>query len=233
MNTSRPLATLDRLAGARQRASDLARKLETELRQAAEFTHPDYTAEAVSRVRQERADQVRATYLPQIEHERRTLEGDVQVVRAWAETHGPRIGDDAALQRARMRWEGVREMLAAGMSMPRILANADEETALAVLEWGPAWAQAQAFAGGGPDGRADVESLQNSAKQRLSQVGSQDVAWAIAGEDAARTAQAAAIPWLDYARSIAQGIRPGISGLDVAIQSRMAEQRARRLLQDA
>ena len=143
------------------------------------------------------------------------------------------MGEDAAaVQRAGIRWEGIKAKLAAGIPLAHVLASADMETLLALDAWGPDWletAHRQADDPSSPEalrGPADVAGFRRAVTARMAAVASPEAAWALTAEQDAGVTSAAVRPWLDHLQAVGAGIRPARDALEVAIASKLAEQSA-------
>lgn len=221
----------ERISGARQRLTQLRRALETELQEARAYHSPDYTPEGLANRRQELADQVRAKYAPQLQQLQAQVSNDAETLTSWAEKHRPRLADDAvALQRAQIRWDGVRAQLDAGKPMRAILASADLDTVLAIAEWAPAWMEAQAYANrrhGEPPATVDTNALHSAITARLTEVASPDARWALTAQQEAQAASGGFTPLADHARSLLDPTAPPVDALQAAIASHYGAQDGR------
>lgn len=134
---------IERLRGAKERVLALRNQLDADLRAAQAYTNPDLSYEGLTRRRQELAQAARSKAAPLIERERSILDADLATVARWAGQHRPRLGEDAAaVQRAGIRWEGIKAKLGAGIPLAQVLASADLEALVALEAWGPDWLEA-------------------------------------------------------------------------------------------
>jgi hypothetical protein len=134
----------ERLTTARQRLLDLQRGLDAALAAAGIFNDLDLTAEGLGNRRTQLEHEAREMFVPQIQELAAEVAEDVQTVKDHGAQLRPTAPSDAVgLQRAQQAWDRVRLRLDAGMSLPSIIAGADQETLLAIAE--PQWLEAEQF----------------------------------------------------------------------------------------
>ncbi len=224
---------IERLRGAKERVVALRNQLDADLQAAQAYTNRDLSSEGLARKRQEMAQAARSKAAPLIERERAILDADLATVARWAGQHRPRMGEDAAaVQRAGIRWEGIKAKLAAGIPLTQVLASADIEALLALETWGPDWlevAHRQAEDPSKPEALrepVDVAGFRRAVAARMASVAAPEVAWALTAEHDAGVTDNAVRPWLDHLQAVGAGIQPAADAIEVAIASKLAERPA-------
>lgn len=218
----------ERITGARQRLFELRRALEAELLRARAFQSADYSAEGLAKHRGELADRARAKYAPQLEQIQAQVRYDAETIDRWASARRPKLSDDAVtLQRAQMRWDGVRQRLDAGMPMRQVLAGADLDTVLAIQEWGPAYLEAQAYSARDKSAAfapPNPEGLSSAITARLLEVADADTRWALAAQQDAATAVGGFAPLAEHASTLLDPTAPPRDALEAAVASHYGAQ---------
>lgn len=135
------------LAAAPKNASTLAREVNNEISRAATYVipglpdhlAPDTVTEMSAPKRRELDKTVREQAARLLADQQERVASQLKDIRNAAEKERPRIGDDpASLIRSEQKWKQTERQLDAGIPLPRVIANADLDTVLAIEEWAPA-----------------------------------------------------------------------------------------------
>lgn len=217
----------ERLTNAHTKASTFAHGMREALTKAASHTDPHLNDEGLAAKRRELAQAFRDA--GRVDFEK--LSEDIQ----WAQkslTDAARenvaIADDpAALIRAEQRWRQVEQRLDAGQDIVTVLRDADETTARAIAEFGPAWASAKfthpqridaavrAWLGETP--AEATSSIVRAVYRRLADVASDpDARELYSAAEAAERQVAVAQPWIDAGQRLLEQGSADFLGASIA-----------------
>ena len=227
-------AAAARIASAKADLLSLHRSLDAALVAARSYTDPDLNANGLQARREQLAEAARKAAAPALEQLRAQVTSAAETLATQATAGLPKFGADAAaIARSQHKWDQVRMRLDAGMPMRDVLANADVETALAIQEWGPAYAEAKAYRpptlgeSMGDQKAPDHGPLMHSVDTRLAQLTGPDAVAALAASHNAVGVAAYFGPQMKHMDAVIAGINSGSTELSVSVESHYAEQEAR------
>ncbi|MDQ0576460.1 hypothetical protein [Agromyces albus] len=227
---------------ARERASTLAKQLSDALGKARTFTDPNLSPQGVAEKRVELESTFRAAAATDLAKLRGETVQARDYLASTAAEHTRLADDPAALIRAEQKWRQVERILAAGGDLLQQIRKADPDTALAIAEFAPSWAEAQSTrphglqgAVGNALGAAASEvapGIRRNVYARLAEI-TPDAALAetLRGTLTAEQGAAGAEPWLYAAGQLIDAGHTDILG--AAISAQLAESEAQPVAAEA
>ena len=150
------------LSTAKDSAVKLARGLQDALSRAAAYHDPNMSDEGLSAKRAELSAQFKQAAQTDLNTLQTGVEHARTMLAQYARENTSIQLDPATLIRSEQLWRQVERQLDAGMEMRSILATADADTALAILEFGPSWAKASGYRP--PNMQEAIEAVLTGAK---------------------------------------------------------------------
>lgn len=164
------------MTGRHEKLRPIRQQLQQALNEAATYSDPHLTPEGIAAKRQELRGQAHAKFQPQLEQVQQDARTDAFYARGKYDQTRPALGDDVGrLMRAEQAWQLAKVKLDDGMPLSSVLRTADEITALAVGQWGPAYLEGRAYkerAGDslGSQGVFDTTHVQRAVDARLAEL---------------------------------------------------------------
>lgn len=220
---------------ARERASTLTKQLSDALGKARTFTDPNLSPQGVAEKRAELESTFRAAAANDLAKLKADIEHSRAVLADAATEHTKIPGDPASLIRAEQKWRQVERILNAGGDLLQQIHKADLDTALAIAEFAPSWAEAQTARPHGLHGAISnalgatapevAPGIRRNVYARLAEV-TPDAALAetLRGTLTAEQGAAGAEPWLYAAGQLIDVGHADMLG--TAINSQLAESEA-------
>jgi hypothetical protein len=221
------------LAKAKDSAIELSRGIRDALARANAFTDPNLSDIGLRAKRTELATEFREAAAVDLTKLRAGLENSRSYL-AQTARENIRVPDTTdALVKAEIKWRQVERVLTAGGELRDLIATADFDTALAIAEFGPSWAQANDYRPAGLTDRISTAMyggrtpdptawLTRAVYTRVAEVAPDPALAELAREAmAADTRYATAEPYLDAGQSFVD--HGSADMLGAAIASRAAE----------